>query len=395
MGLKRKEINLFTAGVNNPGAAAIVQKPLDMLPDRIGGQPAYLCGILVKYAGTLTGAAGTEDASQRELAASLGTIQLQGGGWTPFEALRGDLVLYHQYQERYGTTRNPGDWGVIQPHENIAADEGEAASHTVYLPAMSRNAGRGMVDRSGVPWYEGALDARVAAEYLSLRLHGVGQAPVGDVEWSNITITVDAVMAYGDPGETLAPIDLRVRHLGPVDENNETYRLGGLYAISSLGVISDDIPSYGDDSRDLAIKTASSQYEVRVDDITVLETLGYMIPRLRQIDTGGRSADDPDAMSEAGTQCELIAPGANTKASERATGSQIVLSGWQNESESSLCVLCAYGEPTSNQLARVREETGADTTRPRIGDRPAGDAGLGASEAAGVQVRYPTPGKRS
>jgi len=381
--------NLYSESFATGSANNQINKSLKMIPGEIGGDPAYVGGILVSYYGTITGQAGTEDASQRALAASLGSVQLQGGGdHIASTALRGDELLFLQYLLNMGTCLClAGDHGVIHDVTDVST-EGEAVEHHVVIPYSYKAFSAGRLGE-GKP-YDGARDAVLFGDSVNILLNQIGTAPVTDVAWSNITVKLTALMWAGQ--EAVAPMDVRIRPLGVINEDPKPLAFGQVADLVALGVLSDDIPTT-DDSDPLALRTSAGIFEVELDGETILEERGVQI--IPAINSQGMAGATLDARAdEPSSTAILYSPACSAQSSHRPSGNKLNLKGWSAETEESRALAYTIAQPARDLLNKWASKRGYSLDKAQVSKtKPAAASTLDAKSGAGVGVDFVQPAK--
>jgi hypothetical protein len=372
----------------DPGGA--IDEALDNVPDEIDGQPTYVCGILLSSWAEIQAGEAAQNASQRELAAALGTVQCEGAGINlARQALRGDELLALQYGLGLGPAwQAAGDHGVVHAISGVAeAQETDVVAHHVLLPFAPKAFAASYVGRSSR--FDGALDSALFSDSAQLSWSAIGRdALISDnVTFQNkIYCRVSVALAVGSPGEApLAPLDVRIRQHGILNGENDpqAFRLGQLADVQLLQLLSHDIPT-GPDSNPLGIQgeAEDSNFEVALDGVTVLEAREgrLLMPwaRAEGVDPLPR-ADEPESMAP--IYSSIQRPLATT----RMKGSQIEFSGFTAESEGVRLISYTHAEASAEMLERWRQLRGYTTSRPVV---PAGAAGLPRREAVGLPSKF-------
>ena len=372
----------------DPGGS--IDESLDNTPTEIDGQPAYVAGILLSSFGEVQAGEADQDVSQRELAAALGTCQLEGSGINiARQALRGDELL----AVNYGLSLGPawcgvGNHGVVHAIESVAtAAETSQVVHHVLLPFAPKAFSASYLGRSDR--FDGAMDAALFGASAQLSWSQIGN---NDLLSQNVTFQnqtkcrVSVALAVQSPGESpMAPLDVRINQHGIVQSSQDPYtvNLGRLSDIQLMQILSHDIPSGPDsDPLDLQGHDELGNYEVSVDGVTILEAREgrLLMPWERAV-----GADPLPLADEPSSMMPLSSPVNRPLATTRMKGQRIVLSGWSQESEESRLVTYTHSEADAEVLEAWRQIRGYSTSRPVV---PAGAAGLPRREAVGVPAKF-------
>jgi len=375
--------SLFAESVTAGGS---INKALDMIPSDVAGEPAYVAGILLSYYGTLTSQAGTEDASQRQLANSLGSVQLQGGGINlARQAISGEELLLAQYMLGLGTAYTAdGGHGVIHDASNIAAD-GQTAEHHVLLPFAPRCFQAGRLGNSKP--FDGAMDAALFRASTNLTLNQVGTAPVTDVAWSNLTVKASVFLVAGN--ERISPLDSRLVPLGVINEDPKPFSLGQMSDLTSMCVYSEAVPA-SNDSDPLAIKTSAAEFEVELGGLEVLSVYGAEI-QAGSVAQGLSDVMTPRADEESSMQL-LYSSYPMPQASHRPAGDRLILKGWNNETETSKAMVFVVSQPDPSLLRRWAQLRGLSLDRGVVSKSNVGKGqNLDKAAATGVPVEFVQP----